>query len=159
MRNHRAAFAVTAAVLTGFAGTAAAADSQNLNLTANVLEVCKFQGTAKTVTFGDLNPSTTTSETAGTLSAGVAYKCTKGTVISTITVGDGNNYGDGSRRLSNGTDYIKYSLAVTAPTAGDGFGAASNDKAMVVDAKIQLTDYQDVPAGTYTDTVQLDITP
>lgn len=160
MSRYSAVRVVVGAILAGFAGMAAAADNQNLNLTANVLAVCKFQGAAKTVTFQDLDPSAGTNRT-GVLSADVAYKCTKDTVISAITVGNGANHDGTDRRLRKGTttDYIKYSLSVTAPNPGNGFGAASSDKAMVVSATIQGAAYQDVPEGTYTDTVQLSITP
>lgn len=161
MRNHRAAYALTATVLAGFAGTAAAADSQNLNVTANVLAVCKFQGTAKTVNFADLDPSAGGNRT-GTLASDVAYKCTNGTSVSTITVGQGANWDGATRRLrkgTTGTDYIKYALSVTAPNAGNGFGAASSDKVMTVTATIVSADYQDAVAGNYSDVVQLDVSP
>lgn len=135
---------------------ASAGDTQNLNVTASVTALCKFSSAVQTFTFGTLDPSNAVL-TAGS-GASVTYKCTKGTNAAGVTASNGSNF-SGSRRMSNGTDFIPYSLTVAGGAqTGLGFSAAMN-LSLTLSGNVAATAYQDVSAGNYTDTVVLTITP
>ena len=147
----------TFAVLAGAALSAAAADNQNLNVSASVQGICKFSSAVQTLSFGSLDPSNPGPIT-GT-GAAVTYKCTKGTAATGVSAGNGNNFSGGSRRMSNGTDFIPYTLSLSNDTqTGLGFGPAGNLN-LTVSGSVAAADYQNVSAGSYTDIVQLTIAP
>ena len=149
---------VVAAVLGCSAGFAVAGDTQNLGVSASVTATCKFLTTAQTLTFGAIDPSGTATPSGS--GATVTYRCTKGTAATGVTLGNGGNFLTGSRRLGNGTDFIPYSLSLTGGTAtGAGFGSAITGSALTFTAGIVASDYQNVSAGTYTDTVLMTLTP
>lgn len=159
MQNYQVIFkSVFASVLGCTMGFATAADTQNLSVTATVSATCKFFSTAQTLTFGTVDPSS-----AGPISgsgASVSYKCTKGTAATGVTLSTGANPQAGVRRMGNGTDFIPYSLSLTGGTqTGAGFGSAVTASALTFTSAIVATDYQNVSAGSYTDTVVMSITP
>ncbi|HWP13575.1 MAG TPA: spore coat protein U domain-containing protein, partial [Ramlibacter sp.] len=154
MSNHRALLkALPAAILVCASGFAAAADTQNLTVSATVSGVCKFSSAAQTLSFGTVDPSA-----AGPIpgsGAAVKYKCTKDTAATGVTAGNGLNFSGGSRRMGNGTDFIAYTLTISGGTqTGTGFGTGQ-DKDLTVGGSIVATDYQNASAGAYTDTVVL----
>jgi spore coat protein U-like protein len=158
MTNPRAFLkAIPVALLACGAGFAAA-DTQNLTVSATVNAVCKFSSAAQTLSFGAFDPSA-----AGPISgagAAVTYKCTNGTAATGVTAGNGLNF-SGSRRMANGgaTEFIAYSLSIAGDTqTGSGFGAGQ-DKSLTVGGQIVAADYQNVSAGAYSDTVVLTIAP
>ena len=146
----------------GFAQLAAADATDNLDVSATVVSSC-------TITGGNLSFGTydTVSGAMVDSSALVTVACTTGT-DTTVTLGEGAHAGGGStaaipmRRMNDGgANFLSYSLfsdaqrtTVWGNTVGSGlvYQAASS-------APSQLTVYgriaanQDVPAGSYTDTV------
>lgn len=139
--------AAAIAVLASFAGSAAAAGTQQLDVSATVLKVCKFiPGANMPMVFADIDPSV-----AGGVSkwVDVPFKCTNGTADTTVTVTSGG------AALSNGADSMAYSVAVGAIPAGAGFGAAAT--LVRVTGTIPAASYQDAKALTYSDTVILTI--
>lgn len=162
MTTHRALKALVAAtLLASTLGPAVAADTQNLNVTASVQGVCRFSSTVQTLSFGTLNPATDGATTAGT-GAAVKYKCTKGTAAAGVTADTGLHVSGGTRRMQHATvvaDFIPYTLTITQGTqTGLGFGSG-NDLSLGVAGAVALTDYANVTAGNYSDTVILSITP
>jgi len=134
-----------------------AADNQNLNVTATVQSLCKFSSTQQTLTFGLLDPSN--SVLVNGTGAAVTYKCTKGVAATGVTANNGSNFGDGSRRMSNGTDFIPYALTISNGTqTGQGFGPGT-DLSLTVGGTVAANSYQNASAGAYTDVVQLTIAP
>ena len=146
-------------------GTAAAANAgsaqSNLSVSANVTSTCTIN--AGSLSFGSYDP------VAGTQvdgSATVSVACTKG-ASAQITLGQGTHAAGGStdavpnRRMADGSNNLQYSLfsdasrSVTwANTAGTSVGYASTTSAassLTVYGRIAAG--QDVPAGSYTDTV------
>jgi spore coat protein U-like protein len=157
MPASRVAHRLAAALLGAASLAASAADTQNLSVSATVQALCKFSSAVQTVSFGTLNPSAPVLVNGS--GAAVTYKCTKGTAAAGVTAGNGNNFASGSRRMTNGTDFIPYTLALSGDTqTGLGFGAAGN-LSLTVGGTVAGADYQDVSAGNYTDTVLLTITP
>lgn len=149
--------AVVATLLSAIAGLATA-DTQNLTVSATVSAVCKFSSTAQTLSFGTVDPSV-----AGPISgsgAAVTYKCTNGTPATGVTAGNGAHF-SGGRRMANAgsTEFIAYSLTISGDTqTGTGFGSGQ-DKSLTVGGQIIATDYQNVSAGAFSDTVVLTIAP
>jgi hypothetical protein len=147
--NRIALKAIVAAVLTLSAGYAAATGSQDLNVSAKVTTICKFTTVgAIAVPFVDIDPSTTGAKTKA---IAVPYKCTNGTAAPGITITAGGT------TLVNGTDAtsITYSIGLWTTAAGAGFNAAAGSATAT--ATIPEAQYRDATAGTYTDTVTLEI--
>jgi spore coat protein U-like protein len=162
---------VVSAGLVLFAGHAAAQSSPqtaNLTVTAAVAANCSVSTTA--LDFGSYNPlSATTMTGAGQ----ILLRCTRGTVP-TVALDNGANASGTVRRMRNGTDFLSYALmqptsnaagagcpaagAGTAWTTGFALTAAPSSAQRTYNVCGQLAGAQDVPAGTYTDTVVATVT-
>ena len=153
---------VCAIALLGTAGLAQAADSYALAASGVINGVCKFtQAAGGTLVFtnnagGGIDPSVATDATA---SANITYKCTSGTAPATITGTGANDPSLGVHNLKNGTNTLAYTVALTGGGAGDGFGAASTNKTLAVAGTILQAQFTSAVAGTYTDTLTVNITP
>ena len=141
-------------------GAALAGNTNTLKVTASITGTCNFDaanntGGNATLAFGTLDQTSTAPATATQTS--LDYWCTNGTTATSLSA-DNGLYFSGSRRLNNGgTGYIPYTLTVTDP-GGAGTGK-SNPITVTFDGDIANADYIDAPAGTYSDTVTLTITP
>ena len=143
--------AILTATLSAIAGLAAAGDTQNLTVSATILEKCKFAGTAQTAAFGDVDPSGTSNVTAN---ATVQYKCTNGTTPGSLAPTSGGL----SRTMSSGANSLAYTLSLASLSAGSGFGSGQ-EKSVAVTATITPTQFQNAVAGNYEEVVELTITP
>ena len=156
---------MAAMVAIGAGGTdeglqAAGSASANVTVTASVAANCVIN--AGSVVFGTYDP--VSSHAAADLDAAGNFQvqCTKGTVA-TVTLGNGSNYSGGTRRMSNGSDFLNYNLYTSSgrATVWDstntvGYTAAS--KALhTLDVFGRVPQNQDVSTGSYTDTVQATI--
>jgi spore coat protein U-like protein len=132
----------------------AASTTHTLNVSASVNGVCRFDVAGPTaLAFGAIDP---TSASAATATANVTFKCTNGTT-SAITKAGAND--SGGHRLKNGTNFLPYTAAMTGDAqAGTGF-AVGQEKTVTIDGSIAPADFQNAPAGAYTDTLTLTITP
>jgi spore coat protein U-like protein len=146
-------------------GTAAAGTAtSNLAVSASVAANCTIDASAGTVAFGAYDPIVTNKTTDLTASGSVSTTCTKGSTA-TLTLGEGTNKDSTStasapvRRMLAGTsNYLSYQLysdsghtAVFENTTGitvTGTGAAVSTPVYGV-----VTAGQNVPAGSYADTV------
>lgn len=162
MRSTRTALFTILALLTlapaAFAGT----DTDNLEVTASVQNSCVITG--GTLAFGVYDTVTGAQLDAST---SISVECTTG-ATATIMLGQGANADTGStddaplRRLNDGgTNYLSYQLysaanrgTVWGNTAGTGveYTAASAD-AFAETVYGRIAGGQDVPAGSYSDTV------
>ncbi|QXP88860.1 Csu type fimbrial protein [Methylococcus capsulatus] len=151
-------------------GTAKADASASLNVTATVASKCKINSTTTGLSFGDYDPTDTTDATAN--NGQIQVKCTKGSTHS-ITMGPGtgtgaNCTGTPVRYMKQGTDQLQYALyqdsgfsTVWGCTTGTGgnaysYSASSNGYSNItVYGKIPAE--QDVPAGSYSDTVTVTV--
>jgi len=145
----------------GLASTSAiAADSYSLSVSATVLGRCVFtQAAGQTLTLtntvGGIDPSSATNATGN---ATLTYKCTKGQAPAFSANTGANDGGTGTNRVANGTNYMVYTLGLTSGGAGTGFGAAET-KTLTVAGTILPAQFQNAAAGTYTDTVTINVTP
>ncbi|HUU72526.1 MAG TPA: spore coat protein U domain-containing protein [Burkholderiales bacterium] len=163
LRNHKMKFL---AAIAGFAmlasGNVLAGNTNTLRVTAAITGTCNFSANNNTagnttLDFGTLDQATGGNVVATTTS--LQYWCTKGEVATNISAGNGANTAgcSGTRCLSNGTDLIPYSLAVSFNAAvGSGKSTPIN---VDFDGGIVDADYIDVSAGNYSDLVTLTITP
>lgn len=136
-------------------GVAMAAGTANVDVTATVLSRCSFK-TAGAMAFGSLDPSVGSAVTGSPTNP--TFKCTKG-ITYTITDDKGANEGNvncgGNPCMTNGADYIVYSISYTA----SGTAAAGASQALTLTGNIAAGAYQDASAGSYTDTFVLSINP
>lgn len=153
MTRHRMAAVAAAVFLTITAGSATAAGSATVDVTASVSAVCKF--TAETMTaiaLGAIDPSTVAADVTAT--GDITYKCTKGTTP-TVSI-----TGGGTRTLtdSSTSNTIPYSLTLGTHDAGTGFSSSAAATKVVATARITQANAQDAKAGTaYAETVTLTI--
>ena len=139
---------VMAAAMLLMAGTAMAAGSATLNVTASVLGTCSIAGPG-TLSFGVLDP-TVAGASAAANSAGISITCSNGTPF-TVTSVSGNG-----GLLMAGANSFAYSLALPGGGVGTGTGVAVP---FTVAGNIAAGAFFGKPADVYTDTVTLNITP
>jgi spore coat protein U-like protein len=146
---------LAATVLAGIVPIATAADSAEIRVTATVINTCKITAT-QDISFGSLDPSLATDLSAEGL---VSFKCTKNADY-TVTADNGANWdaGAGKRRMKGaGLNFLPYALAQASFTGkGEGF---STPISIAIRASVTGTDYRDLPADAYADTLRVTITP
>jgi spore coat protein U-like protein len=150
--------AMVAVALVAMAGSAMAADSASVTVSASIAGNCRFSTNTGTVSFGTLDP-----EAGGNVSGTVTqpvFWCTRGTAY---TIGDDvglHETGSTYRMVhaTSATDFIPYTFAYTATGTGAGAGIA-NRITMNIAAQVLDADYINALAGSYSDTVTLTISP
>ena len=144
------------AVLALFGTAAFAADTATINVSATVVGSCKFNTASYNMAFGNLDPAIGTNQSR-TVTA--SYWCSVGVTPITLAANDGaNSVAAGARRMTDGTNFLPYSLALAAPTSATGLGSATAITADIT-GTVLGTDYIPAVPGVYADTVQLTITP
>ena len=150
-------------------GTQAGTATSNLSVTATVSANCSI--TTAPVAFGAYDPVTANATTPLTSTGTVTVTCTSG-ASGTITLGQGSNPGGGStdaapaRRLKDaGTDVLSYALyqdtgrtTVWGNTAGTGVASTGTGSAASLTVYGSVAAGQNVPAGSYSDTVVATVT-
>ena len=134
----------TALAFVSVFGSAFAADTQTTAVTASILSICKFSGSAATVAFGTINPSDPAAIKSMPLN--IPYKCTKGftPAITTGTI----------TPLTQGADTMAFTVDPIVAVVATGFTTAVNAASNV---NIAAAVWQNAPAGTYTGSVVLNI--
>lgn len=149
--SRAAAIAAAAALSCSFAS---AADTLPMTVSASVVATCKLV-TVPLLDFGTLNQ--VTAPAVNPAAVNVTYRCTKGTTPA-ITLGAALSASPFTGSLSNGTDTIAYAITWTNPGATlTGFGGSALSVGLT--GAIAASIYQNVTAGTYTQTVAVNITP
>ena len=159
----------TALVLGGMSGAQAGTQTDNLTVQATVDANCTISTTA--VDFGSYDPIVANLSADLNAQGKVTVLCTTG-AAATVTLGQGANADTGSsdtdpaRRMKHGTaDFLSYTLysnagrttewGNTAPTGVTHTGSGASTDLNVYGT---LLHGQNVPVGTYTDTVVATIT-
>ena len=149
--------------------TDAATAQQDLSVTASVTANCTIA--TSPVAFGAYDPITTNASAALNATGTVSVTCTSG-ASTTVTLGQGANAGTGSsdaapaRRLSDGsTHFLTYSLyqdngrsTVWGNTAGTGVASTGSGAQQSLTVYGSVDAGQNVPAGSYSDTVTATVT-
>lgn len=128
--------------------------------------VCQFQARGLNLNFGALDPSSNASTNypvvAATTFANMAGDCT-GTGNMTISI-----VGSASRQLVSGANTINYTITGfpislpkpgNAPQGNPGSGYISWFAPNQIQGTIQWSAYADAPAGIYSDSVTISVTP
>jgi spore coat protein U-like protein len=147
--------------LGGMSSTQAAVD--DLDVSATVVANCTI--TANALNLGNYDPVGANAAAPATASTTLSVSCTNGAAAN-VTLGQGDNAGGGStdadptRRLSDGTNFLNYGLFTDVGLADEwGNTVATGIPYTGTGSAGSLTVYgsipaaQNVPAGTYTDTV------
>jgi spore coat protein U-like protein len=137
----------------------AASATANLSVTASVANNCTIS--TSTVAFGAYDPVVTNASSPLAGSGGVTIACTK-SATATIGLGLGSNPNATTRRMANGSNYLTYELYkesghtnvwgnsgvdLYTPAAAPSFAP----RTFTVYGEVAAG--QDVPAGSYSDTV------
>lgn len=161
--------AVLAAIAT-MSGTAVAGTAtSNLAVSATVAANCTIDASAG-LAFGTYDPIVTNASTALTGSGTISTTCTNG-ASATITLGQGANADTSStdtaplRRMTDGTDFLSYQLytdsgdsTVWGNTSATGAAVTGTGAAISTTVYGSVAAGQNVPAGSYTDTVVATVT-
>lgn len=118
--------------------------------------ICQFSNKGMSMSFGALNPASGV-DVIKPVSGGTTAGDCVGKVTMTISGDNGLNY-NGTRNLKSAAgDLIAYSL-IGLPQSSPGPG---NNKfvSFTFDGAILWNDYANSPAGTYTDTVIISVSP
>ena len=143
---------VIASVASGLlaAGVAPANDNINVSVTATVIGVCKFFGGPYTLNIANsgvnIDPSLAGPATG---SVGVTYRCSNGTAP-VFTVPANTNITDGGAGTMQAT--------FTSVSGGNGTGMG-NDLTLTINGQIVQGQYQNAPAGAYSGTINVTVTP
>jgi spore coat protein U-like protein len=145
-----------AAAVMAMAGSVMAADSNTLTVSASVTGTCKFSSPTSTLNFGALDPSVGTNVNGSTTTN---FWCTKGVSTDAIVAGNGLNFAVGKRQMKDAvsTDVIPYTLTLTKD--GNANVGPATPRTLTVAGNVLGTDYTAKTAGSYSDTVVLNITP
>ncbi|PLX99186.1 MAG: hypothetical protein C0623_10115 [Desulfuromonas sp.] len=136
---------VIAIVLVLVASTSFAADSATLNIQANVQGTCSFAAASALLDFTNIDPTSGAPAIAAT---SIDYSCTNG-VAYTLTLPP-------TATIANGVNTIGVNLAYTDNGTTTGTGLATT---IDIDGTIPFANYSASPAGLYTGTVTLDVSP
>lgn len=139
-----------------FASMSLAAGSNTLTVQANVLGTCKFSSGTSLLDFLTLDPS---NPVVVNVSTSTNFWCTKGVTTDVITATNGANFSGGSRNMKHATlaDLIPYTLTLV-PDGAANTGPAS-PRTLTLNGSVVAAAYTGVSAGSYSDTVILNITP
>lgn len=148
--------ALTAVTAIAMAGSAMAADSNTLTVQASVTGTCKFSSPTSTLNFGALDPSLGTDVPGSTTTQ---FWCTKGVSTDAIVADNGLNFAGGKRQMKDAvsTDVIPYTLTLTKD--GNANAGPATPRTLTVAGNVLGSDYTSKSAGSYSDTVVLNITP
>jgi len=146
-----------------------ASGSSSVTVTVTVSNTCIFGGsTPTTVTFaGGYDPVIANASTAATVSYSPQYMCTKSDSAYTWSFSS-LNHSLTQAALKNGANALHYNVTDASSHAynGDGsnafaVGASGNGNTLLTYSSFTFTipGGQNVPAGTYSDTLTVTITP
>lgn len=149
----------TALMLATGSTVSAATATANLTVSATVTNNCTISTSA--LAFGAYDPIVTHASANLDGSGGVTVTCTKG-AVTTIGLGLGANASASVRRLASGANYLTYEIYQetgrttvwgTTGAALLSVAAAPSFEARSFSVFGRVAAAQDVPAGSYTDTV------
>lgn len=147
---------VIAIAMIAFSGVAMAADTNTVNVSANVVGTCKFDAPTSTLAFGGLDPSSGSDVNASTTTT---FWCTRN---ASYSIGDNDGQYDtglDANRMKHETldEYIAYDFNYN-PTTGTGSGPTT-PITLNISGTVTFAAYDDASEGNYSDQVILTITP
>jgi spore coat protein U-like protein len=171
MRTASLALALAGVFSAGSAFAGASPQTGTLNVSASVAASCVVVG--GNMNFGAYDPSGTNFAAPLDVDGSLQIRCTKGTVAH-VWLGQGANPNGGScsapvRQMASGAERLQYDLYRTAArTAAVTWGCTAATEALYTSAASNVNgtmtvfgrvpQAQDVSAGSFADTVSIDIT-
>jgi spore coat protein U-like protein len=145
-------------VLSMVSGAYAGTATPNVGVSGTIVNTCVVGGSG-TMAFGTLDANTNSAGLTTPIMSGMTLWCTKGDSV-TFAVGNGLNYAASTRNMKDAsTDVIPYTVSFTTPVAGLG---KSDTTTMVTNLALKATfaagALDNLPAGSYSDTIVLTIT-
>ena len=137
----------------------ASSTTANLSVSATVSNNCTISTNA--IAFGAYDPIVTNATANLDATGSVVITCTKG-ATTTVGLDTGANASSGTRRLASSGNYLTYELyqdsGRTTVWSNTGAGllsvvAAPSKSSRTFSVYARLAGGQDIPAGTYTDTI------
>lgn len=153
-KSHILRAAALAAVAFSMSGAHAATDTATMTVSASVAAICKVS-LSSAMAFGPLDVTVTTDATKVVTAS---YQCTKGTAVTSFTVG-GLTTGTYTNTMTSGTtaDTIPFSIGWTNPAAFTGAGMSSTaaKTTVTLTGTIVNADYVNVTPASYTRDVSI----
>jgi len=161
--------AFAAVILSATPLVVTASGSSSVSVSVTVSNTCIFGGsTPTTVTFaGGYDPVVANASTAATASYAPQYMCTKSDSVYTWSFSS-LNHSSTQALLKSGSNTLNYNISDASSHAynGDGsnsfaVGSAGNGNTLLTYSSFTFTipAGQNVPSGTYTDTLTVTVTP
>lgn len=156
---------VAAALAVAFAAVssaAVAAETANMNVTANVVASCTI-AVSTDLAFGDYDPIVVNKATPLDVQGGIDTTCSNGSAP-VITLSLGNNAAGAVRNMSDGTNDLSYEIYTenTHTTVWDdttGLALAAGTGLLVTTPVYgRIAEDQNVPVGAYSDVVVATVT-
>jgi hypothetical protein len=134
-----------------------AGNTNILTVSASVTPSCNFSAGTSALSFGALDPTSSSNASA---TVDLSAWCTKGTTAAVTMTGTGGSNVSGvyDGTMVNGADNLPYHIALV----GDvfvGAGKTATPSKVTVNGSILNTNYVNLPAVSYSDTVTFTITP
>jgi len=169
LRGHSARLCAAAVIALAVSSAAASAATSSVAVSATIANTCAFGGSTPTsVTFaGGYDPVIANASTAATAAYAPQYVCTKSDSAYTWSFSSLNRSGT-QAVLKSGSNSLNYNItdATSDAYSADGsnsfaVGSAGNGANVLTYSSFTFTipAGQNVPAGTYTDTLTVTITP
>jgi len=154
------ALVFSAATLLSVLPASAASATASIAVSTTIAVNCTV--TAGSVAFGSYDPIVTNASANLDASGTFTVACTKGATGVTVDLGQGSNYSSGRRLVSSGS-YVSYQLfsdsgrtTTWGSTSGGStvsVSAPSSSAAATYSVYGRIPSGQDVPAGSYSDTI------
>lgn len=142
-------------------GSALAAGTKTLTVSASIINVCRFNSSTATMNFGAINPAGTTNITRTT---NIRFRCNGNASAATFafTSNDGlYETGPGANRMRNATvttEYLPYTLALS-PQSGIIPSVVNQPQTLSITGTVTSTNYRSAYVGNYRDTVVISLNP
>ncbi|MGB9628100.1 MAG: spore coat protein U domain-containing protein [Thermodesulfobacteriota bacterium] len=120
---------------------------------------CKFNSKTASLSFGNLDPSNPVDRTVSTA---ITFRCGGSAPMATFSITDDDGLyetGPDQNRMKHTTipsEYLLYNLTLN-PTSGTV--PKNTNQTLTITGTVKGVDYQDAPAGNYSDTVVISIEP
>ena len=159
LRTLTTALAITAAAYATTAGLSAATATASMPVSATVNNNCTIS--TNQVAFGSYDPVVANATANLDTTGAVIIACTKG-AVTTLGLDTGANASSGTRRLTSSGNFLTYELyqdssrsTVWGNSGADLYnsGTSPSKDARTFQVYGRIAGNQDVPAGSYTDTI------
>ena len=152
MKKYLVVLASMLMVLAMAGGASAGSKDGAIPVSATVATNCTISGGS--IDFGTVDAVTDAGGKSATVIA-PTIKCTKGASVGVTD--DGGTHFSTTPRMSDGTNFLAYTVSYDTPLTGDGIKTDIGNS-LNLTASLAAGALDDVPAGSYSDTLTITIT-